>query len=79
MILINTIILYHFTNRCQTILIFFEIKGDQTCVICMDDFPPNQLFQHVFKAKHSLGSQDETGRCNAPMCEVINSGLIRVY
>ena len=41
----------------------------------MDDFSPNQLLQHVFKSKHSVGSLDDTGRCNAPMCEVFNSIL----
>ena len=63
----------HIILRVKTFCNFIEFVGDKTCVICMDDFSSNQLLQHVFKSKHSLGSLDDTGRCNAPMCEVLDS------
>ena len=36
----------------------------------MDDFSPNQLFQHITRSKQvSSNNEDMIGRCNAPMCD----------
>ena len=36
----------------------------------MDDFPPEELFQHRTKLKRLSGDvEDQVNRCNAPMCE----------
>ena len=50
-----------------------ETSGSNTncCVICMEEYSLNQLFQHKPSTKHknSLESQDNANRCSAPMCE----------
>ena len=45
--------------------------GYKTCVICMEDFSPNQLVQHVSKNKSSDTANKSSERCSAPMCQVL--------
>ena len=48
-----------------------EESGSNTncCVICMEEYSLNQLFQHKPSTKHKMDSQDNANRCSAPMCE----------
>ena len=38
----------------------------------MDDFAPEELFQHRTKLKRLSGDvEDQVNKCNAPMCDLI--------